>query len=437
MRVRGFFLILLLLLFSGSWAWAQKEPKSVEGLLISIQEAVNQRDWHRAEELCHSVIEKDSLNDAAYFLLSKITFFEKDYASAERYVNQTLTLDSTNSYYGMFAATLYLGMGEDFRIKGDYPTYFQYLKKLLGLSALKGSDKVDYVKQVLESDGAFYTKYKDKMGECLKVMAAKHSSDTAVVLQSSIFLSQIGERPAAKKILSRAVAANPASDDLKKNYLSFMYVAQDWEGIDSLTTVMLKDGAQDAYLQQLKGMAEFNLEKYDKAIASFLSMEKGAKQAKDTSALLDIYSVVGDLYHLKKDNRAAYQYYKKALRINKRYAPVLNNYAWYIATEGKERQWPKALAMSRITIEEEPDNDTYLDTYGYLQYLLKDYKGARQTFLHALAYGGSENATMLEHYADVLKALGESDLAKIYYNKALEIDRKEGDSPLIKKSVKP
>jgi hypothetical protein len=35
-----------------------------------------------------------------------------------------------------------------------------------------------------------------------------------------------------------------------------------------------------------------------------------------------------------------------------------------------------------------------------------------------MLYGGKESRTIVEHYATVLEALGEKDLANIYYNQA-------------------
>jgi len=35
-----------------------------------------------------------------------------------------------------------------------------------------------------------------------------------------------------------------------------------------------------------------------------------------------------------------------------------------------------------------------------------------------MLYGGKDSAVILEHYATVLEALGENDLAKVYRNQA-------------------
>ena len=76
--------------------------------------------------------------------------------------------------------------------------------------------------------------------------------------------------------------------------------------------------------------------------------------------------------------------------------------------------------MSRKTVEKEPDNPTYLDTYGWILHLLKRDKEAKAQFKHAMLYGGKESVVIMDHYAEVLFALKEYDLAFLYWFKAQE-----------------
>ena len=84
--------------------------------------------------------------------------------------------------------------------------------------------------------------------------------------------------------------------------------------------------------------------------------------------------------------------------------------------EGKKLK--KALAMSRKTVEAEPDNATYLDTYGWILHLLGKSAEAKPQFKHAMLYGGKDSPVILDHYAEVLFALKEYDMAFVYWNLA-------------------
>ena len=74
--------------------------------------------------------------------------------------------------------------------------------------------------------------------------------------------------------------------------------------------------------------------------------------------------------------------------------------------------------MSKKTIEAEPDNATYLDTFAWILHLMGKDLEAKPFFKHAMLYGGKDSAVILEHYAVVLEALGEKDMASLYRNMA-------------------
>ena len=89
--------------------------------------------------------------------------------------------------------------------------------------------------------------------------------------------------------------------------------------------------------------------------------------------------------------------------------------------------------MSYKTVIAEPDNATYLDTYAWILHLQGKDDAAKLFFKKAMLYGGKESAVILDHYAEVLYALKEYDVAFIYWNMALQKD--DGDVPGLKEKV--
>ena len=139
-------------------------------------------------------------------------------------------------------------------------------------------------------------------------------------------------------------------------------------------------------------------------------------QPGDTTATVTSLSIIGDTYYKAGDTRKAFKTYERALKLKPDYCPVLNNYAYFLSQ--RRRRLGKAEKMSRITVEKEPDNATYLDTYGWILYLRGKASKAQPYFKHAMLYGGKDSAVVLMHYSLVLKALGEDDLATYYKNLA-------------------
>ena len=338
------------------------------------------------------------------------------------------------------------GKMEHFRMSGNRALYLGNLKAFLGNSEIPANAKVQHVKQVLR-DPAYMQNYGKEMSECLYTMAKAHPADSSAAITAAIFMANSNNPQMAQEVLDQILKYYPRDSYIRNNMAFFLYSRGNWERLESFadSSMVLLEGEDIKAMRQLKGIAQYNLKKYDSAIETYLTAEADAKRAKDKVQLVEIYSAVGDMYHLKKDNASAFKYYDKALKIDGRYAPVLNNYAWYLATgyndEGsaagqsakRKKELQKALSMSRITIEDHPGESTYLDTYAWICYLNGDLESARKNFQQAVAYGGNESVVTLKHYADVLYDLGEKDLAKIYYQRAFNLAKQNGEDEEIEK----
>ena len=83
--------------------------------------------------------------------------------------------------------------------------------------------------------------------------------------------------------------------------------------------------------------------------------------------------------------------------------------------------------MSRFTIESEPENSTYLDTYAWILHKMGRNDEALTFIEKAILFNGTESAEILDHYGDILMEKGELEKAIEMWKKALEIesDRKE------------
>nr|HPQ56952.1 tetratricopeptide repeat protein [Bacteroidales bacterium] len=172
----------------------------------------------------------------------------------------------------------------------------------------------------------------------------------------------------------------------------------------------------------LYGMALWQTGQLNAAIARFeriLSM----LNKEDTQNRIQTLALLGDLYYEAGNREQSFSMYDKVLKLDPFNLPVLNNYAYYLSLRNEKLE--RALSMSKITIEKEPNNSTYLDTYGWILHLLGRTQQAKDVFRQALAYGGKESAEILDHYGDVLNALNEPLMAIVYWQQAYQIDPRE------------
>ena len=314
----------------------------------------------------------------------------------------------------------------------NYALYLSYLKTFLGKNSENFSLKKSLIEQAM-ANPVFYQEYRQQLADCILEITKADPSDSSAAISGAIYLSRLGNTKEAEAILNNILKHYPGDTTIYMNLVSFLYGTQNWERLEVFadsTITLLPDLKPTLFMY--KGLSQFHLKKYDDAIKTFLSEEKFLKKNKDTLSLLQIYSIVGDMFHSKKDNASCFKYYNKALKLNPKEAGVLNNYAWYLISNTPKEQLrkkdlDKALAMSRTAVEVSPGEASFLDTYAWILYLKGDFAQSKKYFLQAIGYGGDNNYGILERYADLLAKLKEKDLAVFYYKKALLKAIEEGE----------
>lgn len=272
-----------------------------------------------------------------------------------------------------------LGKSEVYRMRGNIPGFFASVNEMVLNPELNPQAKSDYISQLLQHiDYPFYQMWRTQLDSLVSGCAAVHPSDSSALRLAGNWYYGTDRKEKGREYFNRFVEAYP--ENLDAQYLKLQVMMDSGstarEIIDHCETIIRVGG------------------------------EKNPR-------VMPAMATIGDTYHQLGQDRNAYKAYERALKADPGYLPVLNNYAYYLSLTGKKLK--KAEAMSRITIEKDPDNATYLDTYGWILYLQKKYQQAKPYFKHAMLYGGRDSAVILEHYAKVLDALGEKDLAKSFY----------------------
>jgi tetratricopeptide (TPR) repeat protein len=176
------------------------------------------------------------------------------------------------------------------------------------------------------------------------------------------------------------------------------------------------------------GSALFQKELFDEAIDIFessLSLEFPDSALKNSFLLM-----LGDAFHRVNNFEKSDFYFAEVLRNEPENIMALNNWAYYLSL--REIDLVRAESMSRITIEKEPENSTYLDTYAWILFKMGKNDEALMYIEKAVLFNGSNSAEILDHYGDILQARGELEKAVEMWKKALEI---ESDRELVMKKI--
>ena len=323
-----------------------------------------------------------------------------------------------------------IGKAETFRVTRRYDEYFTALDKLITSDDAPAAGKSDYLMAIVQrTDPKFLKSFMPQMDKVMETMTEKYPQDSTVLQMAGVYYWTTERRDISKKHFRQNVENNPSSIMATADFVEFLMYAEDWKALSEEGRRAFERFPDETTFLEMASVGDYNLQEFDKVLEICDKVLEVALN--DSSKTLRAWSTIGDIWHQKGDSKKSYKAYEKALKINPDYIYVLNNYAYYLSQEGKKLK--KAYAMSKKTVEAEPDNSTYLDTFGWILYLQGKPLEAKPFFKHAMLYGGKESPVVMDHYAEVLYALKEYDLAFLYWNMALQ--KNNGDIPDLEEKV--
>lgn len=221
-------------------------------------------------------------------------------------------------------------------------------------------------------------KYKDAI-EFMKQAAEKFPNDFLINLVYGLSLSQEGMHEDAIIYLKRALNLNP-NDMTVLSALGYSY------------NQLKEDDEALSYLNKA------------------LSIDPDNAQMLSQTALI---------YESQKQYAISDSLYIRVLKIDSTYALALNNYAYSLSERGIKLE--EALKMSQKAVDAKPENASYLDTIGWIYYVLGDYKKAEDFIKKSLLHE-EKSAAVNDHLGDVYFKLGDKDKALQFWKRANEIE---------------
>lgn len=131
---------------------------------------------------------------------------------------------------------------------------------------------------------------------------------------------------------------------------------------------------------------------------------------------------LGLIYDRLENVDSSDYYYLKVLSIDSSYSLANNNYAYSLSKRNKNLDIAEKLSLK--SLESDPNNPSYLDTYGWILYQRGNYQSALEYILKSISQGES-TAEVYEHAGEIYLKLNDTKNAIIYFNKSIELDSNE------------
>lgn len=198
------------------------------------------------------------------------------------------------------------------------------------------------------------------------------------------------------------------------------WATQDWKLVASLAEPGMLYNPDEMAFYYFTGLARFYQEDDKGALDAF---QRGTAEINDKSnpdIVSDFYAIMGDIYHSQGEMEKSYAAYDSCLQWKPDHIATLNNYAYFLCTEGGNLK--KAEEMSAKAVKAEPANATYLDTYAWILFCEERYAEAK-FYMDATLKNDTDSAVsaaVLEHAGDIYMKVGEKEQALEFLQKAIE-----------------
>lgn len=280
--------------------------------------------------------------------------------------------DSTNM-------TLLLSMANFYHQEGDEARYQEYISKVLTNKDVDDATRGRMLGVLVRENLTTNADSTQLLSLFDKVLQEPQEHADILELKVRYMVTKNMPISEVKPVLHQMLDIDPENDMARQQLLAYAIEENDTLGIVNVCKPAVDYNAEDPVFYYYLGVAYFQMQEKEKAAEAFRSGLNHVENSDNENKLqlcVNMYALLGDIYHQLGQDDKAFQAYDSCLVYNKNDAMVLNNYAYYLSLKKKDLQ--RAEEMSRLSNELEPDNATYLDTYAWVLFQQKRYDEAKQ-----------------------------------------------------------
>ena len=313
---------------------------------------------------------------------------------------------------------------------GQKELYQQQLDTLLLNKKVTSDTKISVMRQVIAENEQSSAKDSTQVIALFDRMMKQDMDDPQIPMLYSQYLLSKNMEQEAVPVLEQVVDLDPTNKAARLMLVSAAVKKEDYKQIIKVCEPGVEATPDALELYYYLAIAYHQAEQGDSVLSVCNRALEHITPDTRKEVISDFYSIMGDIYHTKKQMTEAYAAYDSALVYNPSNIGALNNYAYYLSVE--RRDLDKAEEMSYKTVKAEPNNSTYLDTYAWILFEKGNYAEARIYIDNAMKNDGEKSDVIVEHCGDIYFMTGDVEGALKYWKKALEMG---GESKTLKQKI--
>ena len=302
---------------------------------------------------------------------------------------------------------------------GQKELYQQQLDTLLLNKKVTSDTKISVMRQVIVENEQSSAKDSTQVIALFDRMMKQDMDDPQIPMLYSQYLLSKNMEQEAVPVLEQVVDLDPTNKAARLMLGSAAVKKEDYKQIIKVCEPGIEATPDALELYYYLAIAYHQAEQGDSVLSVCNRALEHITPDTRKEVISDFYSIMGDIYHTKKQMTEAYAAYDSALVYNPSNIGALNNYAYYLSVE--RRDLDKAEEMSYKTVKAEPNNSTYLDTYAWILFEKGNYAEARIYIDNAMKNDGEKSDVIVEHCGDIYFMTGDVEGALKYWKKALEM----------------
>ena len=326
---------------------------------------------------------------------------------AATYYKEILEIDSTN----IFALT---NLTDFYRKKEDYPNSFMFLARSFQNPTIDVKRKKAILSYYLTEE-KYVNQFPDDLDKLVQVFVEMHPEDPEGRLLATDFYIDRRDYGRAYDQLDNYLEFHTGNYPIYMQAILLANAASLNRELVNVSGRAMEIYPDSADIRFFRGVGLYELGTYQLLLDNFKGISWDRFSAIEYR--MQAKMLVAEAHYRLEDFAESDSLFEALIEEDPGNDVVLNNYSYYLAE--REVKLNKAKSWSQQAIRNNPENSTFLDTYAWVLFKLKDFEEAEKYIMDALEKGGKNDPEVNEHAGDIQVALKSFEVARSYYMKAI------------------